>query len=510
MKFILSYITTACAALLLLNACKKDLGNYDYTTVNIPAIDTTGMGGARYVERYGNLNIQPVVNYEGGNTSALTYEWIMYQYVVGSAPPTKPTRILSNSLHLNAPVTETVGEYRLELIVTDTVNKLKANTIFPVVVSVGIEYGVLVLHGTADSSDVDFLITADAVPVTGITPRRLYNLFSSSTGEKFPGVAQFIAQERRTGSTQNWIMLGSSRHLTRMSGSDFSRIREDKGMFRRSDAVVTPQAFMFLGNSYSALINAGRLHIYNTTYEVDALFGGSVAGDYELAPYLAHATASGLVAVVYDQKNGRFIHPASIAGSMIDFNAPSATANLAFDHRNVGKNMLYMDRGFSGYTHSFFKDRTGNGYWLYVSNFNKSDDGNMVIGAYDMTSLPEIASARFFQSSELGYVDFYATDRRIYAYDYQGANTATLAYDALPAGETITAMKIYKPRPNFNLAAVEGRLLYVATWDGTQGRVYEFALNGISGQITTPARSVFNGFGKISSLEAKARGAGTY
>lgn len=510
MKNLFRYILVILAGAIAFAACKKDRGNYDYINVPVPVIDTAGMGSPKYVERYGVLNINPAVHYEAGNKAALKYEWLMHQYTVGSAAPTIPSRLVSTSLHLNAPVTEKVGEYRLELIVTDTTNNLKANTLFQVVVSVGIEYGVMVMHGNSDSSDVDFLITADAVPVAGINPRRLRNLYTVSTGSKFPGVPRFIAQERRTGSTQNWIVLGSDRHLSRVSGSDFSLLREDQAFFRRTGTVTDPQAYMFQNNSYTALINAGKLHLYTTTYETDGLFGGAITGDYDLAPFLAHATSSALLAVGYDKKNGKFIHPAALNGSMIDFAAPSATSNQSFDHRNIGKDMLFMDRGFNSYTHSFFKDRTGNGYWLYVSNFNKSDDGNLVIGSYNMTALPEIGMAKFFQASELGYIDLYATERKIYAYDYQGSNTATLVYDGLPAGETITCMKIYKPRPNFNLSTVEGRLLYVATWNGTEGKVYEFALNGISGQITTPARNVFDGFGKIADISAKARGAGTY
>jgi hypothetical protein len=510
MKLTFRYITIAFAAILLLNACKKDLGNYSYTTVNIPEIDTAGMGGPKYVERYKTLNIHPAINYENGNKAALKYEWIIYPYTVGSTTTIIPPRQLATTLSLDAAITEKVGEYRLELIVTDTVNKLKANVVFPVTVSVGIEYGVMVLHTKDDSSDVDFLITADAVPVAGIMPGRLRNIYAASTGERFPGVPRFIAQERRSFSTQNWIVLGSDQHLSRMNGADFSLMREDKSFFRRADAVVAPEAYMMLNNSNSAFINNGKLHLFTTVYEIDALFGGAVPGDYELAPYLAHATSFGLTAVVYDKKNYKFIHPASMNGSMIDFIAPAENSNHAFDLRNIGKEMLYMDRGFNSYTHAFFKDRTGAGYWLYVANFNKSDDGNLVIGAYDMSNLPDVANAKFFQSSELGYVDFYATGRSIYSYDYQGTNTATLVFDALPAGETITCMKIYKPRPNSNLSTVEGRLLYVATWNGTEGKVYEFALNGISGQITTPALNVFDGFGKITDLSAKARGAGTY
>ncbi|UYQ95841.1 PKD-like family lipoprotein [Chitinophaga horti] len=510
MKLKLSYIIPAFAAALALNACKKDKGNYDYTTVNIPAIDTAGIGGARFIERYGVMDINPRINYAGGDTAALTYRWIIYPHVTGSTPPTEPPRVMSQSLHLASPVIERVGEYRLELIVTDSVNGLKANVIFPVTVSVGLEYGVMVLHGNNDSSDVDFLITADAVPVSGVVPRRLRGLYAGATGAKLAGIPRFVAQERRVSNTNepNWIVVGSNRHISRMKGQDFSLLREDLRYFRRPETVLAPEAFMYLNSGYGALINGGKLHMYNSTYELDAVFSGAVPGDYDLAPYFTHATSSSLLAAVYDKKFGKFIHPASVAGSMIDFKAPTGVA--PFDLRNIGKDMLYMDRGFSGNTHAFFKDRTGVGYWLYVCNFNKADDGNMAVAAYNMTNLPEIAAAKYFQASELGYVDFYATDRKVYAYDYFGANTSKVVFDGLPAGETITCMKIYKPRPNFSVTTAEGRLLYIATWDGTQGRVYEFALNGVSGDVTLPAKNVSTGYGQVYDITAKNRGSGAY
>lgn len=506
MKRFYQYIIAGLSVLLLLNACKKDLGNYSYTDVPLPVIDTAGIGGPRFVERYSILDINPSINYQ--NAGALKYTWSMHQQVSGSSTPTKPSRLLSTSHHLSAAITETVGEYVLELLVTDTANALKKNILFSVTVSAGLEYGVLVLHGTADSSDVDFLVTANAVPVAGINPRRLRNLYSGSAGSKFPGIPRFISQERAQFTTRNWITLGSDKHISRVSGSDFSLLRTDKQYFRRADAVVAPEAYALLASSQTALINDGKLHIYNTAYEVDGLFGGAIEGDYKLAPFVAYQTSSSLLAVVYDQKNGRFLRPSGPGGFMVDFTTP--VSNSAFNHRQVGKDMLFMDKGFSNNTHSFFKDRTGNGYWLYISNFNKSDDGNMAVSASEMTNLPEIASAKFFQASELGYIDFYATDRKVYAYNYQGANTAAVAMDNLPAGETITCMKIYKPRPNANVSAVDGTLLYIATWNGTQGKVYEYKINGNTGQITTPAAQVFDGFGKVSDITAKGRGNGTY
>ena len=510
MKFISRYILPATLLLLTLSACKKDLGDYDYTKVGIPVIDTAGIGNPYYIERYASLQIDPAISYEGGDTKALRYQWLLYPNVTGSTNTNIEIKTISTEKTLNVPVTEKVGEYRVELIATDTTNQLKVNMIFTVVVSVGIEYGILVLHSEQDSADVDFITTTNAVPVAGITPKWLKRIFSASTGSKIAGAPRFIAQERRSNTTQNWITAGSAGHIARLSGSDFSLVREDKSLFRRSDAVIDPQAFMLLGNSYSALINAGRLHLYTTVYETDALFSGAVPGDYELAPYLAQSSYYSIVAGVYDQKHGKFIHPASLVGSMIDFIAPPDSIHPPFDLRNIGKDMLYMDRGFNGYTHAFFKDKTGSGYWLYVINFNTSDNGNLAVSASNMSMLPEISAAKFFQASEQGYADLYATDRKIYTYDYQGTNNATLAFDGFPAGETITCMKIYKPNPNFNLTAVHGSILYVGTWNGQQGKVYEFQLNAISGQITPTPLNVFEGFGRVADISAKARGAGTY
>lgn len=510
MKLFSRYILPLLLTAAVFSACKKDLGDYDYKTVGVPVIDTTGIGAPYFIERYATLHIDPVINYAGGDSKALKYQWLLYAYITGSTTTQFDIKTISTEKTLNVPIGEKVGEYRVELVATDTTNQLKINMVFTVNVSVGIEYGILVLHQQQDSADVDFITTANNVKVAGITPKWLKNIYSGSTGSKIGGTPRFIMQERRSFATQNWIDVATSNHIARMNGADFSLMREDKGMYRRADAVIDPQAMMMMGNSYTALINAGKLHIYNTTYETDALFSAPVPGDYELAPYLAYASGSGAFAAVYDQQHGKFVHPASPVGAMVDYKPVAAGTNPPFDITNIGKDMLFMDAGFAPYTHAFFKDKTGNGYWLYIINFNKSDDGNLPIAAKDMSALPEISAARFFQASESGYADIYATDRTIYNYDYQGTNTAAVAFDAFPAGETITCMKIYKPRPNANLTDVDGTLLYVGTWNGTTGKLYEFKFNNISGQIDNTPLNVFEGFGKISSISAKARGNGTY
>ncbi|WEK35631.1 MAG: PKD-like family lipoprotein [Candidatus Pseudobacter hemicellulosilyticus] len=512
MKFHLQHILLAGGLLILAAACKKDKGNYSYHDYFAPVVDTAGIGGPRYIEPKSYLVIEPPVSYASGDTGVLRYQWIFYPYITGSGSNNIPVRTIGSSRQLNALIEDKVGEYRAELIVTDTSNQMKVNMIFPVVVSAGIEYGFVVLHSKDDGSDVDFITTGNNAPIAGIVPRHIRNMYSEVAGGKFTKDARFIVQDRRTGANQNWLLIGGAAHLSRMSGRDFSLMRQDAAFFRRPNEVIDPQAQILMTNGYNALINHGKLQMYSTTYDEDALFGEPNDGDYELAPYLSFNTTYALFAAVYDEKYGKFIRPSVLYGPMGDFKPPSVNPATpqAFDLRNIGKTMLYMDAAFNGHTHAFFKDRSGDGRWLYVVNFNKADDSAMAVMKKDMSALPEIGNALFFQASEQGYIDLYATDRKIYAYDYQGTNTASVVYDGLPAGETITKMKIYKPRPADNLSAVTGRLLYVATWNGTEGKLYEFSLNPLSGQVGTTPLNTYTGFGKIVDMNAKARGAGTY
>lgn len=502
---------TYLAVLLLLGlgySCKKDLGNYKYTDTAVPKLDTAGIGANLSVQRYATITLNPGINFNPADTSRLKYEWRLYKVITGSVSGDLPVaKVISTSRRLSAAIGEPIGSYQLELIVTDPKNDLKSNVVFnlSVTATLNIEYGVLVLHSKNNTGDVDFLVTRNAIP-TATADLWLKNIYSQSQGMSLPGEPRFIAQSRKSNSTENWINIASSNHITRVSGADFTFIRENSAYFLRSE-VINPQAYVLSSvSSYDMMINNNKMYIINSTDPLAAIFPGAVTGDYALAPFIAEASISSIIGAVYDTKLMKFMHPVS-SNVMIDFRVPAATTQ-AFDLTNIGKTIVGMDRGFNSQTLSFFKDLTGNGRWLYVTNFNKADDGLMAVGRYDMTALPEIANATMYQSIELGSAAYYATAHDIYLYDYAGTNTAKKAF-SVPAAETITSMKIFKPKPNFNLSTTDGRLLYLGTWDGTVGRVYELRINAVSGEIEQTVLNKFEGFGKVVDITAKARGAGT-
>ncbi|WP_207424349.1 PKD-like family lipoprotein [Desertivirga brevis] len=490
-------------------ACKKDLGNYDYSTNPLPAIDTTGIGYVYTIERYDSLFIAPKVSYAGMDTTRLKYNWVIYKVITGSTSEVQTRKLIASQKELRVQIAEAVGNYKVELVVTDSVNKLVSNIRFDLTVASGIEYGWMVLHTFNGESDLDFVVSRAAMPVA-TQEKHLRNIYSQSTGKKLPGEGRFIAQSRRTtfsAPIQNWLTIGSPTQLSRIHGNDFSLMRENTSLFQRPGEVINPQAFLMSStNSNEVLINNNKLYFSSSPDPLGALFPGALIGDYSLAPYIADASSSSIIAAVYDEKYQRFLHPVNGTASIATFREPANPAQ-PFNLNNVGKSMIGMDRGFQNQTLNFLKDPTGNGRWLYITNFNKTDDGLMAVSKIDMTSLPEIAAARYFQSSEFGYASFYATERSVYLYDYLGSNTASRVLN-YSAQETITSMKIFKPRPTFNLTTTDGRFLYVATWDGTIGRLYEYSINPTSGQVTTTPTHTYTIQGKVVDMCPKARGAG--
>ncbi len=496
-------ILYAVLALCLLHACKKDLGNYDYTDSPIPTIDTSGIGGTYRMLRLANIKIDPPVKLPAGHTA--TYKWLLYarQTSVNVVPTTKE---ISTTASLDYLIAEPVGNYVLEFIVTDQQTGITSNVQFSLAVTANMEFGMMVLYQGAAGGDLDFIRTpALASEIQSVSHRK--NLYSLTTGRPLDGQARFIWSARQAFSVVNWITIASSNYIGRFHGNDFTFIREQGDMFRRAGTTFNPQAYVYTSSFVQALVNNYKLSITNSsTSETDAKFSGPADGDYELAPFLSPKISSLFVAVGYDQKNGRFVRYFTANNTVGNFTA--AVAGQPFDLNRIGKDMLYMTSGASDYTYAFFKDKTGNGRWLYAMNFTTfSDNGQLAMGAYDMTGLPEIESAVHYQVSGFGGYAYYSTKNTIYNYAYRSSNTARVAF-RMPAGEEITCMRYYRPLPNSDVSDRVERVLYVATWNGSKGKVYELSINETSGEINGAPLNVFEIDGKVADMSARARGLG--
>lgn len=512
----ISTILFCMGLIIAVSACFDDKGNYNYKDVNIPEIDTTGGFDVSYsVEQFKNLVIDPKINYAGDGEN-LSYEWLLY--VKSSASDAPPSNVISTSKVFDRPMGETPGTYILELIVKDDKTGITDNIKFDLVIEASVETGWLVLHTANGESDVDFIVTKNAVP-TASAEKWLKNLYAKANGVAVKGTGRFITQTRYSSYYLNYINIGTSEDLVRASGLDLLKVNDHTTIFSRGSTAVNSQAHDY-HSYFETFISNGSLYMIN--YGIGAIKSPATIGyyvpvaySYKIAPYIpdlssasnTNSASTYQATVLYDTDNLKFIKvPFAFAAATI---TPFITQTSGpFDVNDIGKEIVYMERAYQNYTYAFFKDVSGAGRWLYVADFYSADAGTVAKAAYDMTGLPEIDNAKFYQCGDLGYVAYYATDNTIYSYDYYGANTATVAY-SFSNGEVISSMKIYKPKTFNNLTNVNNRILYVATWNETTqvAKLYEFAIDPTSGIITQTPLNVFEGFdGKIVDMCRKVKG----
>lgn len=171
-------------------------------------------------------------------------------------------------------------------------------------------------------------------------------------------------------------------------------------------------------------------------------------------------------------------------------------------------------------------------YTLYRANFNtdefilnsdgttdvNEDINDLAVRVYDLSGEPEIQNAKFFDCGEFATLFMYATERDIYVTSIRSTTLRTVKINNdFPADEKITALMIYNQNVNqmSELASVTGNYLYVATWNGTEGKIYEFAIarntcemNNTQSEDKKAPLNVFGGLGKVVDMSIKVQGWG--
>jgi hypothetical protein len=488
-------------------SCKKDTGNYDYIDIVMPSVANAGLEANYTIKQNADFIIHPVVDY-AGDTSNLQYRWITY--VRGLISPAGIADTISTAKNLNVKLTHVPGTYYVELIVIDTQTGVRVNTRANLTVSAGMESGWLVLHSTQQKSEVDFIVST-AIQANAV-PSRERNLFTSTQGAPLDGVGRFISQTRRASSDFNFINVGTSTHFQRNHGFTFRFINKDQQLFRRALPSMQPQAHV-ANSTYEFYINDGQLYTGVLSTIQDSYYTGPFRGNYYLEPHMTFHNYNIYGALVYDRQARKFQYTTANTNTelnLIDFRAP-VTGSL-FDLRDMKDSLLYMETGFQNHSYAFFKKATGAAYRLVAINVSKADDGNLAVADYDLSYATAIDQARFFDVGSIGPVALYATDKRIYRLDYLGG-ASHLMFDGFEPNETITSMKLFKAYLNANNTPADfqqtnNTVLYVATWNGTEGKVYEFAINPASGVLNPTPLQVYHGFGQVKDMAFKFRAVG--
>lgn len=530
-----------------LHACYEDKGNYSYTTLNDISVDTAGVQTHFVVSQLDSLVITPKLKFSMGTISEsdIDYKWVIYSDKFVNTSSVPDTVALTKDLRIVVSQKPQNDNYAVMLYVKNKRNGATYQAKYTVAVLASVVSGWMVMHTTDGLSDLDYIATPNAVPTLTST-RRMKNVYSAMNGKKITGTPKFVSAVRVNNTVIDYVYVGTDQQFLQVKGTDFSLYHSDYELFKTKPETLLPQ---FLGHGpimhyLTVLINNNQIQNINNqasqywdvTFSKPLQPGSTLSGKVAFAPYLYFANqASSFVNqgfAAYDTIGQRFVKiPFNYVEQTPLLPFPEQIATAKFDVNHIGKSIRFLDKGYNGDAFAIFLNGTKKE--LYRMRFNtlayinydttqpNSELNNLAVAIYDLSTLPEIDGAKYYACGTRGSYFYYATDRNIYAYSYAGSKQAALVNDPFPADEVITDVKLYNPGTDFvPLRDVTGTIMYVATWNGTQGKVYEFAINTSSGAFNNKtevngvvnkkaALNIFDGFGRITGMCAKVEGSGT-
>lgn len=526
--------------------CYGDKGNYDYHEINMIGVNTAQTGTYFAIDRYDTLRISPELTFTqtAVDESDLEYKWEMFLDDWASAEP--QAALLSTEKNLNVQISREASTKDYAVILT--VKQKSTGACFTQKYTVNIQpsilSGMLIMQDDNGHARLDYLATTNAEPAFAYDHHVKDVISSANDGMSLSGIARGVSFSIRNVSSYDpqvkKIHVWTDKEVALMEASDFSVEHTNDELFFEAPAVLDVNNVV----NGDIVMNAKQLYYKNPQSNMphDYQMAGplipntTVPGPMELASYIYtpepdnFSSMTGFAAIVYDTKGNRFVK--------IDYNYIKATPDIKafetqeptalFDVNNMGsRRLVWFGKGNASQGWSVFAD--GDSYALYRTRFNinstvKDESGNDVINpqmynvaisSLSMNDGPEISSAFAFEPSKYANVLLYASPRNLYVYELSSKKTSLLN-DPFPENEEITCIKIYNTASTQSTTAVSGTILYVATWDGTNGKVYEFAINRTTGRFNNRTEAaegdlkkplnVFTGFGKIVSMCVKNQG----
>ena len=523
-----------------LTSCYDDKGNYDYVDIDDIKVEFPGNMGTesdiRYAERQGNtLTITP--NVECMDKSHLTYLWERYTTGV-------ETEILKKDKDVSLPLIAgddanlqwKVGTYKLRFTVKDTVTQQTCQKLVNVTVKSITPIGVQVLTTTDGESDISTIEDDDFIE--GLEqPSVTYNYFS----QKNDGI-------KLDGEGRNINYFYSKYGSTLMALTDHDGCSIDMSTFQPN--IAYDDLFCEEPENIKRMVNAaGEYLVYadNNIYNLEAtyglvlddeptfepLFGSEEEMEYAPDPSYVSSESGAMDGsliygnIAYSSEKHKFLlydwYNAPLPGVPFPMQNMSEDPYAVFDPSDINAGELVgMDYGvytnylFSQNQWALFKDDTDNGMSLTLYRFN--DEGyNDDKATYDKKQViatnksnTELADVNCFQMSTLiDGIGFFSTPNGVYSLNAnETSNGLTELFTPSNGNEQVTMIRLLKYQMNDESTQSVNptffsrlsKSLYIATWDGIQGRIYRIGLTE-EGQLDSSVElNEWDGFGEIKDM----------
>lgn len=500
----------------------KDKTNMDIKKMDAIVIDTTGVSATSFTAfQLDSFKIKLKVSKPGFAVGDLNYEWTInafqgYKRVVGTGKD------------LAAKITEAPGNYSLIYTVTDPKTNLKAFFSWTLVVNSPFGSGLLVAD-TKDgvNSDLNLIMSYNFTPSVADTLVKIYRgMYSDANSKKIDGIVKNISYMKY--NTDRILTFITDKAITRVNPLSYKYTMRDNECFILAPEVITPNFIQSIQpiNQHEYIVNNGKVH---SRFGNNAPFGYRFLTDnldYNCTKIcgLQRPASSGAGALLYDDKNNRFLLTPTMTSNSTPITAFPAVDNSgtppAFDPANMGnKECLHLDEGQNNRVMAVMKERSGPQYYAYQVILAPVS-GKMGYSKNDLSNNPEIAQSKYYTCSSSENVLFYATDNNVYATSLavDGTSTAVLRYSA-KNGEKITGMQIHRMQGSMFLPSLvdpfdftkktsfasANRMIILSTYnDATkEGKIITIPIEtlGVGGLVTNPQYiNTYGGFGKITAF----------
>ncbi len=499
MKKILLFVFSA-LALFNLSSCFEDEGNYDYVDLPRFLVDTTGVNMSITVTQFDQLSVPSRLVYDG-NKNNLDFYWVVYKSGTYGA---NPSDTLTTTENFSQQVNISPGSYILEFLAIDKETGRRSSMQYNLTIESAVGSGLLVFYKKGGECDVDIVKTKTLIGSLA-EEKIVRNIYSRLDGNiKLTGDPLWIEYP----SGMKHIELYTDTEGTWVSPDDMSKMAGFNEMFWDTPAVCKPQGFFKQDNNIIILVNDGEVFFLrgdalNPNTNVTLFPGGLImpGGSYYASPWAV--LVWGYVPYIYDIEHGRFLVPKSWSSQFQVVSDPKL--------QNLNMNMHFMARGYAPsryYAYSVMEEKSGSGWHVYAMITDGNPSGCQLMADFNMTSAPEFAASKYYDFSQVSPLFYYTSATSLYVcpFDLDSSTPAIPSAPSwtCPAGEEITYFKLFTNAGIGLSESAANKLLLVATWNGSEGKVYILKTDMASGVIDATPVNTFGGFGRIGSMTFKA------
>ncbi len=481
-------------------ACKKDPGNYVYTTVNEAMVN--GLDTFYRVNQGEVLTIKPTISFtkdQIADKANYKFSWLSIKRAgYNSGIP----KVMDSTLTFNVKMNENVGVYEYAFRVTDKKTGVWKDTPFKIFVKNKIYEGWYILSEiTGKQSRLDMLsYREDTKKYEFISDV----LVASKSSLKLKGVPSFVTFFNTnsvpiTNGTLDALVVGTSEMATFLGVDtleykptyDFSFFVQNKtnaGIGVGSKLEGRPLSVFLWAN--------GNVYTHQRSgpiFPVNQMATGIVT-PFRAAPFVSGWND----AILFNETLSEFVwYPGNGAKSC------QKIENETLFKNKIDKNLLFMKLVAynGGETFAILKDKTGGK--VYLARFTVGKQNYFE----EITNTPIVQAENFEVSEDFGYI-FYNVGGKIYEYDFNvKVNKQMADYGSRKISLLkFQYVKVETKNINQRYLAITKRLA-VGSYDesnlNSSGTLDLYSIPPINGQLVK--KESFSGFGKIVSTTYRSR-----